>query len=145
MNRGASAALAGWSWTSSGRMKTRLSVAAPWPPFALFWIATAMTDRTMLIERLVKRVDRATAMLCMLLRERGYSGRLRVRVSVNTGMGYDLNPWIHTGSSVVSVADDLDTIRSTLVPMLSQMTRSWLSYPFTILRWQGNDVIITDL
>ena len=42
MNRAASAALAGWSWTPSGWMKTRLSVAAPQPPFALVWIATAI-------------------------------------------------------------------------------------------------------
>jgi hypothetical protein len=105
----------------------------------------ASTDGSTLIQRLVKRVDRATAMLCTLLRERGYSGRLRVRVSVNTGMGYTLTPRVHTGSTVVSAADAPETIRGALVPMLSRMTRSWLNYPFMVLRWQGNDAVITDL
>ncbi len=103
------------------------------------------TDCTTLIERLVKRVDRATAMLFTLLRERGYGGRLQVRVQANTGMGYNLAPQVHTGSTVASVADDLQSVRRAIVPMLSQLTRSWLSYPFTISRWDGNDPISTAL
>ncbi|HEX8032565.1 MAG TPA: hypothetical protein VF510_01895 [Ktedonobacterales bacterium] len=102
-------------------------------------------DHTTLIERLVKRVDRATTILCTLLRERGYGGRLHVRVSANTGMGYDLKTRVHIGSTIISVADDLDTVRGALVLMLSQMTRSWLGYPFTILRWDGNGAAITSL
>lgn len=103
------------------------------------------TDCTPLIERLVKRVDQASTMLCTLLRERGYSGRLQARVRVNTGMGYDLRPGILTGSAMISITDDLDTVRNALMPMLSQVTRSWLDSPFTILRWNWKEPTITSL
>ncbi len=105
-----------------------------------------LADVKSLVTFLVERLDTSTQMLCALLREQGYGGRLQITAWVDTGYGfpsYDLKAQGHRGSMAVSVVDTTETIKEALAPLLSQLTRSWLNYPFTITGWtsQGEPII----
>ncbi len=92
------------------------------------------------VGQLLRQLDGATRAQLGLVREHEYAGRMQATVWVD--LGHDSDPQLdptktHRGSTIFSVLDSLEDQHQSIVRMVSQMTRSWLRFPFTLRIWTG--------
>jgi schlafen family protein len=90
--------------------------------------------------QLLLRLESAMRAELELVREHKYAGRMQATTWVDLGNGSppQLDPTkTHRGSTIFSVLDSLEDQKRGIGRMVSQMTRSWLRYTFSIRNWPG--------
>lgn len=90
--------------------------------------------------QLLLRLESALRVELELVREHKYAGRMQATAWVDLGNSSppQLDPTkTHRGSTIFSVLDSLEDQKRGIGRMVSQMTRSWLRYPFSIRNWPG--------
>lgn len=88
-----------------------------------------------------------TDILWPLLREQGYTGRIRATVwsAMSEGQPPDvLKAYTHRGEMILHISDPWPELASKLVAMVSAMTRSWLGYTFGLRSWEQNGEPVFD-
>jgi hypothetical protein len=95
-------------------------------------------NRTDLTDRLLMRTAKLVGAGLEVLSAQSYKGRVQAFMWADTGLGFPPNMTRtqgHRGSTILSIGEPWEIRSKKLGEMTSEMTRSWLDFPFSIKEW----------
>lgn len=112
-----------------------------WPPTLV--PQAKLPHEPLQITPLLYQLRQAMLVLWAMLREHGYRGRVQATVWYWHGQSQAFDFGVeqgHRGQVVMGLEDSWETQSRDLASLVSQMTRSWLSFPFVLQKWLLSDL-----